>query len=129
MEEKVILVVEDEKPLLNAIVERLSQSGFSVVSATSVDEAVQQLHKVGKVEAVWLDHYLFGQATGLDFLSFIKEGGSIYKDVPVFLVSNTASDENIKSYIALGVDKYYVKSGNKLSDIVEKIIQYINGEV
>lgn len=128
MEEKVILVVEDEKPLLDAIVERFSQNGFSVVSATSVDEAVQKLQKVGQVKAVWLDHYLFGRETGLDFLSTIKEEGSIHKDTPVFVVSNTASDENVKSYIALGVDKYYVKSGNKLTDIIAKIIQYINGE-
>ena len=67
---KKVLVVEDEKPLQRAIEKQLTTSGFDVALAVSVKEAIKQLEK-GRVDCIWLDHYLYGDEDGLDFLEKI----------------------------------------------------------
>lgn len=117
----VILVVEDERPLLEAIKIKLQKEGFTVVTARTGKQALNYLHELDKVDAVWVDHYLLGKEDGLEVVGKIKEEGSVYKKLPVFVVSNTATPEKIKSYLRLGVDKYYVKAEYKLSDIIGDI--------
>ncbi|MAZ40505.1 hypothetical protein CL654_00080 [bacterium] len=117
---KTILVVEDERPLLEAIHSKLTKSGFEVVTARTVEEALDGLKK-GDVQAIWLDHYLMGKETGLDFLSEIKTDGSPLKNIPVFVVSNTASEDKVRSYLHLGIEKYFVKAEKRLDEIISEI--------
>ncbi len=121
MQDKNILILEDEKPLLAAIKKKLEDEGFSTVSARSVEQAVDDLDQVEKIDAIWLDHYLLGKEDGLDLVAKLKEDGSKWKDLPVFVVSNTASADKVKTYLELGVEKYYTKADNKLEDIINSI--------
>jgi DNA-binding NtrC family response regulator len=123
--EKTILVVEDERPLLAAIKTKLEKSGFAVVTARSVEQAMNHLVESGKVEAVWLDHYLLGKENGLDFVIKCKQENSRYKNIPIFVVSNTASPDKVQSYLKLGVNKYYVKAEKRLDDIIGDITKFI----
>ena len=117
----VALVIEDERPLLEAIRMKLEKNGFDVVGARKVEEAFNHMKDVEKIDAVWLDHYLLGSENGLDFLARIKQEDSKWKNVPIFVVSNTASEDKVKSYLALGVNKYYTKSNHSLDKIIEDI--------
>ena len=58
---KTILVVEDEKPLLDAIKTKLEKNDFNVLTARSVEQAKNHLMDVEKVDVIWLDHYLLGK--------------------------------------------------------------------
>ena len=118
--EKIILVVEDDKALSEEISVNLGQAGFSVVVAVSVDEALAQMEKAPAIQAVWLDHNLIGNLTGLDFLGELKIN-SKWKEIPVFVVTNTMDDDKIAEYQLLGIEKYFVKSTNTLANIVEDI--------
>ena len=40
-----ILVVEDEAPLIRAISAKLTREGFSILTASSVDQALEQLEQ------------------------------------------------------------------------------------
>lgn len=120
-EKKVVLVVEDERPLLEAIRIKLELSGFEVITARGVEEAFNHIEDVAKIDAVWLDHYLLGKESGLDFVGRCKEDGSRYKNIPIFVVSNTASPDKVKRYIQLGVSRYYTKAEKKLEDIINDI--------
>ena len=62
---KVVLIVEDELPLLNAIKTKLEAEGFDTVSARTADEAYNFLKDI-KVDLIWLDHYLLGVQNGLN---------------------------------------------------------------
>lgn len=115
-----ILVIEDEKPLLNAIQKKLELSDFEVLTARSVDDAMRALKEHTGVRALWLDHYLLGKESGLDFVARLKES-SAYQHLPIFVVSNTASPEKVQSYLHLGVNKYYTKSDNSLDQIIADI--------
>ncbi|HAT73909.1 MAG: PAS domain S-box [Candidatus Moranbacteria bacterium GW2011_GWF2_36_839] len=116
----VVLVVEDEKPLQEAIKIKLELNGFDTVTARSVEQAINFLRDIKNVDAIWLDHYLLGKENGLDFVAKLKEKKE-WKKIPIFIVSNTASQEKVKSYMSLGVEKYYVKANYRLDDIIKDI--------
>ncbi len=139
---KTILVIEDERALLEAINDKLEKSGFAVIAARSVEEAfnanlkkdksgnitiksieqaLNYLESLGKVSAIWLDHHLLGKEDGLDFIKKFKANGGRWNKIPVFVVSNAASPVTIKSYLSSGVSKYYVKSDHRLDEIIEDI--------
>lgn len=117
---KVVLVLEDEVPLQNAIKLKLTKNGFDVVTARNVDQALNHLADIPKVDIIWVDHYLLGGETGLDFVIKVKNDKK-WKNIPIFVVSNTASDDKVKSYLALGVHKYYAKSDFRLDTIITEI--------
>ncbi|MCX6723499.1 MAG: response regulator [Candidatus Staskawiczbacteria bacterium] len=118
-DKKTILVVEDEKPLMDAVKKKLELSGFYVVTARSVEQALSYLKDLEKVDLVWLDHYLIGKENGLDLVAKMKEDGSEWKKVHIFVVSNTASPDKVNSYLHLGIDKYFTKADYRLDDIIK----------
>jgi CheY-like chemotaxis protein len=118
---RTILVLEDEKPLQEAIKAKLQNSGLEVITARSVEEAEAKLNDLKTVDAIWLDHYLLGRENGLDFVTKLKTDGSSHKQIPVFVVSNTANPDKVRSYIQLGVNKYYTKANYRLEQIIGDI--------
>lgn len=115
-----ILVLEDEQSLLNVISKKLTLCNFEVLMASDVEGAIKLLSDNKEVDCIWLDHYLFGDKDGLDFVAEIKNNPA-WKNIPVFVVSNTASAEKVNSYLHLGVEKYYTKANYKLEDIIKDI--------
>ncbi len=117
---KTILVVEDEKGLANAVKDALTVNNFNVIMASTVEDAITELTKAGKIDAIWLDHYLIGSASGLDFVVELKSH-PVWSEIPVFIVSNTASQQNVHSYIRLGVTNYYTKADYDISQIISDL--------
>ncbi|NCD00558.1 response regulator [bacterium] len=114
-----MLVVEDEKSLQEAIRIKLEKNNFNVFTAKSVDEAKSFVDKKN-ISAVWLDHYLMGKENGLDFIVDIKNNKK-YKNIPIFVVSNTVTPDKIHTYLKLGANKYYTKSNYRLEYIIDDI--------
>lgn len=125
---KTILIVEDDFPLQAAIKDKLEQSGFKTIVARGAQEGLALLKDANNIAALWLDHYLVGGADGLFLLAEIKKEGSPFRNTPIYVVSNTGSHAKKEAYIRLGADKYFVKADNRLSDIVDDLINYLNGE-
>lgn len=119
-----ILVVEDEKPIQEIVVDILKQNGFTPFTADTVDEAITALEKHSSFDAIWLDHYLTGKKLGTDFVAIIKQH-SKWKGIPIFVVSNTGGPEKFETYIRLGITKYYVKAEHRLKKIVREIKEYL----
>ncbi|HEY4496706.1 MAG TPA: response regulator [Candidatus Paceibacterota bacterium] len=119
-QDKIVLVVEDERPLLEAISKKLESQGILAVTARSVDQAASYLEDVKGVNLIWLDHYLLGPKDGIDFVNDLKRD-AYKKDIPIFVVSNTASPDKRDEYIKLGVDRVYTKADYKLDDIIKEI--------
>jgi DNA-binding NtrC family response regulator len=123
MDEKnpTILVVEDEIPLLEAIRIKMEKNGLMVLSARSVEQALNHLKDVEGIRAIWLDHYLLGKETGIDFVMKCKAEESPFKNIPIFVISNTASPDKVQAYLQLGINQYYVKAEKRLDKIIEEI--------
>lgn len=124
--EKTILVVEDEMPLLEAIKAKLVRNGFEVVTARSVEQAMNHLEDIRKIDAIWLDHYLFGKENGFDFLVRCKSEKTWCQTIPIFVVSNTASPDKVRAYLKLGISQYYVKAEKRLDEMIQEIKEEIS---
>lgn len=118
---KVVLVVEDEEALQQAIRLKMEKEKIKVLVAKKVIDAVKILKKIKNVDAIWLDHYLLGKENGLDFVVKLKNT-DVWKKIPIFVVSNTATSDKVESYLKLGVHKFYTKSNLKLGSIIKEII-------
>jgi DNA-binding NtrC family response regulator len=126
MDQKIkILVVEDERSLQDAIKVKLTNNNFDVVTARSVEEGITALSSDPSIAVVWLDHYLLGNGSGLDFVVKMKENAS-WRGIPIFVVSNTAGPDKVQSYIKLGVAEYFTKSESRLDQIVDDIKQSLS---
>lgn len=122
---KTVLVLEDEEPLLKAIKMKLEAAGFGVLTARSVQQAINALDDVGKVDFIWTDHYLLGNDTGLDFVAKVKADDR-WEDIPIFVVSVTASPRNVESYISFGIKRFYTKHEYRIDDIIKDIRSNFN---
>ena|SRR5258708_39553539 len=125
MEKKVktILIVEDDLNLNNAIKTLFDESGFHTLTARSIGEARTQMDR-NAVDIIWLDHYLLGAETGLDFVTYLK-GNERLKTIPIYVVSNTASPDKKAAYLRLGVEKFYTKVEHSLGETIQEIAQFL----
>jgi CheY-like chemotaxis protein len=119
--QKTVLVIEDERPLALAIQTKLEKGGFSVVTARTVAQGLHYLEELKGIDVIWLDHYLPGGMTGLDFVAKLKAPKSKWRKIPIFVVSNTASSANVRTYLRLGVSRYCVKAEQRLDKIVKEV--------
>jgi DNA-binding response OmpR family regulator len=127
--EKIILVVEDEEPLLEAIRIKMEKNNFKVVTARTAEQAKNYVIDLTRIDAVWLDHYLLGKEDGLSFVAWCKdEENSKYNNIPIFVVSNTATPDKVATYLQLGVKEYFIKSNYRLDEIIATINKCLEGQ-
>lgn len=124
---KTILVVEDEQTLQDVIKQKLIINQFEVLTAFDVTSALEIMRSSKKIDVVWLDHYLLGDKNGIDLVVKIKDSTD-WKDIPIFVVSNTASPDKVHNYIKLGVKKYYTKANFRLDQIIDDIKSSFEGK-
>ncbi|NMB70432.1 response regulator transcription factor [candidate division WWE3 bacterium] len=123
-----IMIVEDEIMLLNAICIKLNKRGYDTVSCTSGRQALDYLKSLPKLpNGIWLDYQL-RDLNGLEVMAAIKES-EYWNSVPVFVVSNSASQEKMLNMLALGAKKYFLKAEHKLDEIIDGISTYLNNGI
>lgn len=82
-----VLLVEDNEDLRGEFRDMLIDLGFSVIEATSVDEALALVEDIKDIALVLSDIRLEGEATGLDLLDRLKTG------LPCILMTSLASTD------------------------------------
>src|SRR6185369_7200166 len=97
------LVVEDDLSLAKAINKKLQLSGFDTVTARSADGALKLMGEQ-PIGVIWLDHYLIGTKDGIAFAAAVKANDN-WKHIPMYVVSNTASNDKVASYHKLGITR------------------------
>jgi CheY-like chemotaxis protein len=116
----VVMVVEDEDLLLTAITKKLELMHKSVIACLSGDEAINKLKNTTKLpDVIWLDYYL-KDMNGLEFMAQLKDNPE-WQNIPVMVVSNSASTDKVTKMLALGAKKYMLKAESKLDDLVAMI--------
>ncbi len=118
-----ILVVEDEAPLQDAIKIKLEKENLRCFSALTAEEGLVILEEQ-KPDLIWLDLLLPGMG-GFEFLEQLRKK-PLWRDIPVVIVSVSASPEKIRRAFELNVVDYLVKSQYQLTDIVERMKSFLS---
>ncbi len=116
--QKVILVVEDELALHEAIKLKLTRAGMLVYSAFTAEQALEILSGA-RPDLIWLDLLLPGMG-GLELLRRMRADEGM-KDIPVMVVSVSAGPEKIKQARDLNAIDYMVKSEYTIESLVNRV--------
>ncbi|MDD2753233.1 MAG: response regulator [Candidatus Portnoybacteria bacterium] len=115
---KTILLIEDEPTLQKALSTALSQEGYDVKNALD-GEIGLRLARETKPNIILLD-LILPKMDGFEVLEELKKDDSV-KDIPVIVLTNLESTQDIERALALGATNYLVKANYDLKDIVEKV--------
>ena len=115
---KKILFIEDESTLQKTFADILGPEGFEVIPALD-GEIGLNLAKTEKPDLILLD-LILPKLHGLELLEKIKQDETI-KNIPVIVLTNIESIEEIDKALELGATTYLVKSDYSLEEVVAKI--------
>src|SRR3989344_720869 len=120
----VAMVVEDERLLLEAISKKLEIDGVTAISCSSGEQAIECLNTSLELpDAIWLDYQL-KDMDGIQFMGQLKKKEA-WAQIPVIVVSNSASEDKVHSMLVLGAKKYFLKTEYRLDELIPIIKQFI----
>ncbi len=119
-----VMVVEDEYLLLQAISKKLELNGITAIPYSSGNQAIDCLNNLSELpDAIWLDYQL-KDMDGLEFMGQLKKNEKCAQ-IPVIVVSNSASEDKVNSMLALGAKKYLLKAEYRLDELIPIMKQFI----
>ena len=122
---KKILIVEDEKPMLDAVSDTLKQHGFSVIEADNGKDGLD-LSLKEHPDLLLLDIFM-PKMDGLTMLETLRNDPWGH-DVSVIILTNLNpdADQTIRSILEHKPAFYLIKSNVTLENIVSKIKEVLN---
>ncbi len=120
--EKVIVIIEDEKMLAEMYGDKLKRSGFKIYSALDAEEGLELIKEI-KPNLVLLD-ILLPRENGVSLLAKVRKVAEI-ASVPVIVFSNYDDGDTKKQAGDLGAKEYLIKTNYTPQEIVEKIREYL----
>jgi len=118
---KKILIIEDEKILVDMYKSKLEANNFEVISAFSSEEGIKILRKE-KPDLVILD-ILLPKENGITFLEKIEKI-KIMPGIRIVVFSNYDDPETKKKVFKLGVEDYLIKTQFTPREFLEKVKEY-----
>jgi CheY-like chemotaxis protein len=125
-----ILIIDDDPDDVEILSESLKRSGVDRIhNVNSPIEAFSYLHSLNEKEdlpnLIITDHYL-PRITGTEFMQDLK-GMELYKNIPVIVVANVESKEEMEKYRQLGAIDQLKKpsSYEEYVQVAKKIVEQI----
>jgi CheY-like chemotaxis protein len=118
MENKKVLVVEDDKSTSDALVVKLEQFGFSVNRAKDGVECLSIIEE-NKPDIILMD-LIMPKMGGIETLQKIRSNDET-KDLPVIILTNSDSTEFLAQAMENDSLEYLIKSDHTLEQIVETV--------
>ena len=118
-----ILVVEDEATLNKTLSASLKAEGFDILSALDGAQG-WELAKSEKPDLILLD-LILPKMDGFEVLKALKDD-EITKEIPIILLTNLESPEDIQKALVAGARTYLIKANYKLEEIIQKVKEALN---
>ncbi len=119
-----ILIIEDEPILQKALSVALQQAGYEIKSALEGETGLK-LAKEIKPNLILLD-LILPKMDGFEILSLCKlKKDESAKDIPVIILTNLESSQDIERALVLGAKTYLVKANYDLKDVIQKVKENI----
>jgi CheY-like chemotaxis protein len=115
---RLILLAEDDRFLRKAADTALRRHGFSVVTATNGEEALEALRTM-KPDLILLD-LIMPKVQGFEVLRSVKENPATAQ-IPVIVLSNLGQEGDVKRAMESGATAYFVKANLTLEDMVTQV--------
>ena len=116
---KVILIVEDELSLRNALRDKLRHEGFGTLEAKDGEEGLQ-LALSQRPDLILLD-LVMPKMDGIAMLKQMKNDEQWGKKAKVIILTNLNDYDKLAEVMTLGTYDYLVKSDWKIGDVLKKI--------
>ena len=114
-----ILLVDDDKFLLDMYAMKFAREGFTVKSCLSTDEAITELHQGGAPDVILFD-ITMPERDGFSFLEAIAKDASASSSIKIALTNQSSDSERTRAQ-QFGVDDYFVKATMIPSEVVNKV--------
>jgi CheY-like chemotaxis protein len=117
---KKILLVDDDKFLVDMYTVKFREANFDITPAFSGEEALDKI-KEGVIPDVILMDMIMPGMSGLDFLGALRQNKQAENAVMIVL-SNQGQKSDIEEAKKLGVDGYIVKANTIPSEVLDQVI-------
>jgi CheY-like chemotaxis protein len=114
-----VLLVDDDKFLLDMYSLKFSKSGFEVSTASSSTDALRKLREGFKPDIILLD-IVMPVMDGLELLEHIRKE-KLSADSVVIMLTNQGQSSDIERAKKLGVDGYIVKASTIPSEVLSEV--------
>ncbi|HOZ36411.1 MAG TPA: response regulator [bacterium] len=116
-----ILIVDDERPIANALCIKLKKEGFEAEVVSNGAEALEKIAH-DKYSLIFLD-LMMPKISGFEVLEILK---SKKNKIPIIVSSNLSQPEDMTKARALGAADYFVKSDTTLGEAIIKVKNFLN---
>lgn len=121
-----ILIVDDDKFLLNMYSIKFQKEKFNVTVASDGADALKKLQDGFVPDAIVLD-IVMPVMDGLEFLEKMR-GENLAKDATLLILSNQGQSSDIEKAKRLGIDGYIVKATTIPSEVVTEILRMLSNK-
>jgi CheY-like chemotaxis protein len=121
-----ILIVDDDKFLLNMYSIKFQKEKFNVTTASDGLDALQKLKDGLVPDAIVLD-IVMPVMDGLEFLEKMREE-NLSKDSTLLILSNQGQSSDIEKAKKLGIDGYIVKATTIPSEVVSEVLRMLSSK-
>ncbi len=104
MENRKILVVDDDEEVLDLLSRKLAHAGYQVVKAASGKEAFQKAKQY--FPDLMLVDIILPDIDGADVVKLLEEDPALRKIPVIFMSGIVSKEDDVKSYVTVGGIKY-----------------------
>lgn len=115
---KKILIVEDELSLRQILIQKFKQEGFDVFEARDGIEGLEAVAK-NKPDLILLD-LVMPRMDGITFLRKLKKEQA-GENIPIIILTNLGDSNNVAEALNEGSFNYLIKTDWTLEEIVQKV--------
>jgi CheY-like chemotaxis protein len=118
-----ILIVDDDKFLLNMYSIKFQKEKFEVVTATDGSDALKKLQEGFVPDAIVLD-IVMPIMDGIEFLEKMR-AQKLAEKTAVLILSNQGQSADIEKAKAMGIDGYIVKATTIPAEVVAEVMRML----
>lgn len=119
---KKILIIEEDKKIAAIYEKKIRNLGYEVTVWHKVTDLLKNLKK--EQPDLILMNLIFNQENGWEILKTIKKAKS-FSCLPVIILSQLSQKEDVKKALSCGVEAYFIKNHNSLTEVMQKILSLV----
>ena len=124
MKKYTVLIVDDDKFILDMYRKKFEQDGAKVDVAVGSEETLSKLRDGAKPDVLILDIIMPGM-DGIELLEVIRKEKLVPNSAVIMLTNESATDK-IEKAKSLGIKGYIVKASSIPTEVVEKVWEIVD---